>query len=42
MVNFTQEVCGPSKKTLDIIRQIAYSYRVIKLADGTFGSPCLN
>lgn len=30
MNHFTQEELKPSEKTLNIIRQIAYTYRVIK------------
>lgn len=30
MKHFTQEELKPSEKTLNIIRQIAYTYRVIK------------
>ena len=42
MVKFTPEVCGPSKKTLEIIRQIAYTYRVNLTADGALRACCLN
>lgn len=42
MKYFTQEKCNPSEKTLEIIKQIAYTYRVIKMSDGTKVSLCLN
>lgn len=38
---FTSEELKPSEKTLHIIRQIAYSYRVIKI-DGKMRSSYLN
>lgn len=42
MKYFTQETLNPNEKTLEIIRQIAYTYRVIKMADGTSMPYCLN
>lgn len=39
---FTQEKLNPSERTLEIIKQIAYTYRVIKMADGTSVPYCLN
>ncbi len=42
MTNFTQEALNPSEATLDLIRKIAHTYRVITLADGTKASFCLN
>ncbi len=42
MKYFTQEAMNPSERTLDLIRTIAYTYRVIKMADGTKASFCLN
>lgn len=42
MKYFTQEELKPSERTLDIIKQIAYTYRVIKLSDGTIVPLCLN
>lgn len=41
MKYFTQEEKRPSNKTLSIIRQIAYTYRVIKL-NGQNEVYCLN
>ncbi len=38
---FTPEELKPSEKTLNIIRQIAYTYRVIKI-NGKMKSYCLN
>jgi len=38
---FTSEEITPSEKTLNIIRQIAYSYRTIKV-NGTTQVLCLN
>ena len=42
MKYFTPETLNPSEKTLEIIKQIAYTYRVIKMADGTTVPYCLN
>ncbi len=42
MKHFTQEGLNPSERTLDLIRKIAYTYRVMKLADGSTASLCLN
>ncbi len=42
MKYFTQEKLNPSERTLEIIKQIAYTYRVMKLADGTQMPYCLN
>lgn len=42
MKYFTQETLNPSERTLEIIKQIAYTYRVIKLTDGTQMPYCLN
>lgn len=39
---FTQEKLNPSERTLEIIKQIAYTYRVMKMADGTSVPYCLN
>ncbi len=41
MKYFTQEEKKPSIKTLNIIRQIAYTYRVIKM-NGHNEAYCLN
>ncbi len=41
MKYFTQEEPKPSSKTLNIIRQIAYTYRVIKL-NGRNEVYCIN
>jgi hypothetical protein len=41
MSNFTSEELQPSEKTLNIIRQIAYTYRTIKMRGKTV-SYCLN
>ncbi len=38
---FTPEELKPSEKTLNIIRQIAYTYRVIKI-NGKMQTLCLN
>lgn len=42
MKYFTQEGLNPNDRTLDIIKKIAYTYRVIKMADGSTVSLCLN
>ena len=42
MKYFTQEDMNPSERTLHIIRQIAYTYRVIRMADGRTMGMCLN
>ncbi len=39
---FTPEEMKPSEKTLNIIRQIAYTYRVSKQSDGKACAYCLN
>jgi hypothetical protein len=41
MKYFTQDEMNPSEKTLQIIKQIAYTYRTIKKAGGTHAL-CLN
>ena len=41
MKYFTQ-LPSPSEKTLELIRKIARSYRVIQLSDGTYVPLCLN
>ena len=41
MKYFTQ-LPSPSEKTLELIRKIAYSYRTIKLTDGTYVPLCIN
>jgi hypothetical protein len=41
MKYFTQEEQRPSEKTLDLIRQIAYTYRVMKFNGSNVGY-CLN
>ena len=41
MKHFTPEDIKPSEQTLSIIRQIAYTYRVVK-ATGNASSYCLN
>ncbi len=38
---FTPEEMKPSEKTLNIIRQIAYTYRVMKV-NGKLEAYCLN
>ena len=38
---FTSDELKPSEKTLNLIRQIAYSYRVIKI-NGKMQTFCLN
>ncbi len=40
MKHFTTEEAQPSKRTLDIIRAIAYTYRAMKL-DGRMTGYCL-
>lgn len=42
MKYFTQEGLNPNEGTLELIKKIAYTYRVIKMADGTTVSLCLN
>lgn len=39
---FTQEQLMPSEKTLNLIKQIAYTYRSVKLQDGSRIPVCLN
>ena len=41
MKHFTPEDTNPSSKTLNIIRQIAYTYRIIKM-NGKNEVYCLN
>lgn len=41
MKYFTQEDLNPSEKTLSIIRQIAYTYRVMTM-NGKTETYCLN
>lgn len=41
MKHFTPDDCKPSIKTLNIIRQIAYTYRLIKM-NGKNEVYCLN
>ena len=41
MKYFTQ-LPSPSEQTLELIRKIAYSYRTIKLTDGTYVPLCIN
>lgn len=41
MKHFTQEELSPSEKTLNLIRQIAYTYRVFKM-NGSTEPFCLN
>ncbi len=41
MKHFTPEEIKPSEQTLSIIRQIAYTYRVVK-ATGNVSSYCLS
>lgn len=41
MQNFTLEECRPSEHTLNLIRQIAYTYRVLKV-NGKYEPYCLN
>jgi hypothetical protein len=42
MKYFTPDVLKPSEKTLRLIKQVAYTYRSAKFADGTTVSYCLN
>ncbi len=42
MKYFTPNVLKPSERTLNLIKQIAYTYRVAKMADGSIVSYCLN
>lgn len=42
MMYFTQETYAPSAKTISFIKQLAYSYRALKLTDGTRLPYCLN
>ena len=42
MKYFTQEALNPNERTLELIKKIAYTYRVIKMADGSAASFCLN
>ena len=41
MKYFTQEELKPSEKTLNIIRQIAYTYRLTK-ANGSSNAYCMS
>lgn len=42
MKHFTPETFSPNERTLEVIKQIAYTYRVIKLSDGNTIPYCLN
>lgn len=42
MKHFTQDHLIPNESTIELIKKIAYTYRVIKMADGTTASLCLN
>ncbi len=42
MEHFTLEEAQPSLKTLNFIRQIAYTYRTVQLDNGTTETYCLN
>lgn len=42
MTYFTPERLNPSERTIELIKQIAHTYRVIKMADGTQMPYCLN
>jgi hypothetical protein len=42
MQHFTLEEVRPSETTLNIIRQIAYTYRVLKMKGGNQLPYCLN
>lgn len=42
MKYFTQDALNPNERTLELIKKIAYTYRVIKMADGSTASFCLN
>ena len=42
MKHFTQDEYAPRLQTLQLIRQFAYTYRVIKMADGSCIPCCLN
>ena len=42
MPNYTQEGLNPSESTIDFIKKIAYTYRVMQLADGSKVTFCLN
>jgi hypothetical protein len=39
---FTNEGTQPSERTLELIRQIAYSYRVVRGDDGTLTEMFMN
>lgn len=42
MMNFTQDESEPSQLTLEIIRQIAYTYRAMVADDGTVVTYSIN
>ena len=42
MAYFTPENQGPKASTIRFIKQLAHSYRVMRLSDGTTVSFCLN
>ncbi len=42
MKHFTPEDIKPSDATLNIIRQIAYTYRAVKGSNGKAAAYCLN
>jgi len=41
MTHFTQKELGPSKRTIDFIKQFAYTYRTVKI-NGRTEALCLN
>ena len=42
MMYFTPDNLNPSEETIELIKQIAYTYRVIRMKDGTTMPYCLN
>lgn len=42
MTYFTHERLNPSERTLELIKQIAYTYRVVKISGDKFVPYCLN
>ena len=41
-MKYLTQLKNPSERTLEIVRQIARSYRAFKLSDGSFVTLCVN
>lgn len=42
MMIFTHEEMNPREKTLEMIRQIAHTYRTMRMSNGMSAAVCLN